>query len=104
MTETLDVVMNETDGRFEATLGGETAFAEYVIHNGAMVLPHTVVPDAFAGKGVGSSLAKAALGYARDHGLMVKPSCSFMAGYILKHPEYHDLVHEEFRGRLGLPA
>lgn len=104
MAEPLDVVMNETSHRFEVTLGGETAFAEYVLHNGAMVLPHTVVPDAFAGKGVGSALARAALGYAREHGLKVKPSCPFMAGYIKKHPEWQDLVHQDFRERLGLAA
>ena len=102
MAEPLDILMNEATHRFEATLGGETAFTEYVIHNGAMVLPHTVVPPAFEGRGVGSALAKAALGYARQHGLKVKPSCPFIAGYIGKHPEYADLVHPDFRERLGL--
>jgi len=102
MSEPLDVVMNEKTHRFEVTLGDETAFAEYSLLPDAMVLPHTVVPDAFAGLGVGSALAKAALGYARDHGLKVKPTCSFMAGYIAKHPEYHDLVHQRFRERLGI--
>ncbi|MDB5434690.1 MAG: acetyltransferase [Phenylobacterium sp.] len=104
MAEPLDVVMNDRTHRFEVTLGGETAFAEYVLHNGAMVLPHTVVPDAFAGKGVGSALAEAALGYAREHGLKVKPSCPFMAGYIKRRPEWQDLVHKDFREQLGLAA
>jgi predicted GNAT family acetyltransferase len=102
MAETPNVVMNEETHRFEANLDGETAFSEYVIHNGSMVLPHTVVPPAFEGKGVGSALAKAALGYARDHGLTVKPSCPFVGGYIKKHPEWQDLVHPDFRARLGL--
>jgi predicted GNAT family acetyltransferase len=102
MSEPLDVVMNEKTHRFEVTLGNETAFAEYNLLRDAIVLPHTVVPDVFAGKGVGSALAKAALGYARDHGLKVKPICTFMAGYIAKHPEYHDLVHPDFRKKLGL--
>jgi hypothetical protein len=104
MADALPIVMNEQTHRFEAYLDGETAFAEYVLHNGAMVLPHTVVPDAFAGQGVGSTLARAALGYAREHGLKVKPSCPFIAGYIKKHPEWQDLVHQDFRERLGLPA
>jgi predicted GNAT family acetyltransferase len=104
MAQTSDVVMNDETHRFELTLAGETAFTEYVLHNGAMVLPHTVVPDSFAGKGVGSILAQAALGYARGHGLKVKPSCPFIAAYIQKHPEWQDLVHEDFRERLGLPA
>jgi predicted GNAT family acetyltransferase len=102
MAETLNVVLNEATHRFEAYLDGETAFTEYVLHNGAMVLPHTVVPPAFEGKGVGSALAKAALGYARDHGLTVKPVCPFIAGYILKHPEWQDLVDVAFREKLGL--
>jgi predicted GNAT family acetyltransferase len=102
MSEPLDVVMNDKTHRFEVTLGGETAFAEYKLAPDHITLPHTVVPDAFAGKGVGSALAKAALGYARDHGLTVKPVCTFMAGYIAKHPEYHDLVHPDFRVRLGI--
>lgn len=104
MAEPLHVVMNDQTHRFEVTLGGETAFAEYSLLHDAIVLPHTVVPDAFAGKGVGSALAQAALGYARQHGLKVKPICPFMAGYIGKHPEYQDLVHPDFRGRLGLPG
>jgi hypothetical protein len=102
MAETPNVVMNEQARRFEAHLGDETAFAEYVIHNGAMVLPHTVVPPAFAGKGVASALAIAALGYARDHGLTVKPSCPFMAGYIQKHPEWADIVDTTYREKLGI--
>ena len=102
MSESLDVVMNDKTHRFEVTLGDETAFAEYDLLPDAIVLPHTVVPDAFAGMGVGSALAKAALGYAREHGLKVKPTCSFMAGYIAKHPEHHDLVHPDFRERLGI--
>ena len=102
MAETPNVVMNEATFRFEAHLGEETAFAEYVIHTGAMVLPHTVVPPAFEGKGVGSALAKAALGYARDHGLAVKPTCPFIAGYIAKHPEWADIVDPKFREKLGL--
>jgi uncharacterized protein len=102
MAETPNVVMNAQAHRFEARLGDETAFAEYVIHNGAMVLPHTVTPPAFAGKGVASALATAALGYARDHGLTVKPSCPFMAGYIQKHPEWQDLVDPAYREKLGI--
>ena len=104
MAEPPTVVMNEQTQRFEVTLEGETAFAEYRLHPTYITLPHTVVPPAFEGKGVGSALAKAALGYAREHGLKVKPLCPFIAGYIGKHPEWQDLVHPDFRGRLGLPA
>jgi uncharacterized protein len=101
MAETPTVLMNPETHRFETYLDGETAFTEYVEHNGALVLPHTVVPPAFEGRGVGSALAKAALGYARDHDLKVKPVCPFIAGYVVKHPEWQDLVADDFREKLG---
>ncbi|MBS0331923.1 MAG: N-acetyltransferase, partial [Proteobacteria bacterium] len=75
MAEPIEVVMNEATHRFEATLAGEVAFAEYKLEPGAIFLPHTVVPSAFEGRGVGSGLAKAALGYAAQHGLKVRPAC-----------------------------
>ncbi|HEY0438266.1 MAG TPA: GNAT family N-acetyltransferase [Phenylobacterium sp.] len=102
MADLPPVVMNEETHRFELTLEGHTAFAEYNLLHDAIVLPHTVTPPELEGRGVGSALAKAALGYAREHGLKVKPICTFMAGYIEKHPEWQDLVHPQFREKLGL--
>jgi len=102
MADLPPVVMNETTHRFEVTVEGETAFAEYRLEPGAIILPHTVVPEALGGRGIASALIKAGLGYARDHGLKVKPICPFVAGYISKHPEVQDLVHPDFREKLGL--
>ncbi|HEY8616452.1 GNAT family N-acetyltransferase [Phenylobacterium sp.] len=98
----IDVVMNEDTRRFEAKLEDEIAFAEYRLVDHGVILPHTVVPEVFEGRGVGSALAKAALGYARQQGLKVIPLCPFIAAYITKHPEWHDLVHETYRERLGI--
>lgn len=102
MTDAPNVTNDTAAHRFEVSLDGETAFAEYRLTEGGMVLPHTVVPEAFEGRGVGGALARAALGYARDHGLKVSPTCTFMAAYIAKRPETHDLVHPDFRARLGI--
>jgi predicted GNAT family acetyltransferase len=102
MTDAPEVTINEQTHRFEARLGDQVAFADYTRLHDAIVLPHTVVPDAFAGHGVASALARAALGYARERGLKVKPVCPFIAGYIQKHPEWQDLVHQDFRAKLGL--
>jgi uncharacterized protein len=100
------VLMNVETSRFEVTLEGETAFAEYRLHpgEGYVTLPHTIVPPALEGKGVGSALARAALGYAREHGLKVKPLCPFIARYITIHPEWQDLMLAEFRAGLGLSS
>jgi predicted GNAT family acetyltransferase len=102
MAEALKVVNNEKTHRFEIELDGDVAFAEYNLVDHGIILPHTLVPEAFEGKGVGGQLAKAALAYAREKDLKVIPTCPFMAAYITKHPEHHDLVHPDFRSRLGI--
>lgn len=104
MSETLQALNNTAKHRFEVSLDDQTAFAEYKLAAGEITLTHTEVPQAFEGRGVGSQLAKAALGYAREHGLKVVPLCPFMAAYITKHPEWHDLVKDSFRARLGIEA
>jgi uncharacterized protein len=104
MAEPVNVVMNEKTRQFEASVDGQTAFAEYRLVDHGIILPHTVVPEAHEGKGVGSALAKAALGYAREQGLKVIPTCPFIAGYIRKHPEWHDIVHDTYRMQLGIDA
>ena len=101
MSDALEVANNTATHRFEVTIGDDVAFAEYRLGEGEITLPHTIVPEAFKGRGVGGLLAKAALGYARDQGLKVIPTCSFMAGYIAKHPEWLDIVRDDYKARLG---
>lgn len=102
MSETISVVNNEAASRFEARLGDEVAFAEYRLRDGVIILPHTVVPEAFAGRGVGGQLARTALSYAREQGLEVIPTCPFIAGYVAKHPEWHDIIQADCRAKLGI--
>lgn len=92
-----------TDTRFEIRLGDEVAFAEYRMEPDAVVFPHTVVPESFGGKGVGTALIKAGLAFAQERGLKVKPTCPFFHAYISKRPELHALVHESMRGGLKVP-
>ena len=102
MAAQVEVTNNTGKRQFEVSLEGETAFAEYRLVDHGIILPHTVVPEAFEGKGVGSALARTALGYAREQGLKVIPTCPFIAAYIAKHPEWHDVVHEAYRAQLGI--
>jgi predicted GNAT family acetyltransferase len=104
MTDIPDVVDNTVEHRFEISIDGETAFAEYRLVDHGVILPHTVVPEAFEGKGVASKLARYAMQYARDRELKIIPLCPFMAAYMAKHPETHDLVHPSYRERIGMPA
>lgn len=96
------VTDNTERHRFQVSLDGHTAFAEYRLKSGKIVLPHTVVPPEFEGKGVASALARHAFGYARENGLKVIPTCPFMSAWVKKHPEVNDIIDESCKGELGI--
>lgn len=92
------LVDNADKHRFELLVDGKpAAWAEYNALKGSLLFTHTEVDPAHEGKGLGSRLVAFALGEVRKRGLHAIPSCRFVAGYILKHPEYQDLVTEESR-------
>ena len=97
----VQVTNNTEASQFEVVIDGETALASYRLEGDTITFPHTVVPEAFEGRGIGSALVKAGLGYARENGLKVIPLCSFFAGYMERHPETHDLVHPDHRHRVS---
>ena len=84
---------NEQRNRYEASLdaGVVAGYAEYRDRGGVRVFTHTEVDDAFEGRGVGSTLARAALDDGRTRGLPVRILCPFLISFIEKHPEYADL-------------
>ena len=84
---------NPLASRWEARVDGVLAgAAAYQRGDGVVTFTHTVVEDAYEGRGVGSALARAALDDAREQGLAVVPRCPFIAGWIEHHPAYADLV------------
>lgn len=101
MTDLPDVV--RTDTRFEISVGGDVAFAEYRLKDDSVIFPHTVVPEAFAGQGVGKRLVEAGLAFARERKLWVRPHCPFFHAYIAKRPELHEMVHPDERPGLAKP-
>lgn len=98
----VEVINNQDLGRFEAHLGDAVAFTEYRLQPDGILFPHTEVPAAFEGRGVGGALVRAGMAFAREKGLLVKPECPFVAGYLRRHHEYDDLVHPAYKARLGI--
>ena len=91
--------------RFEIRVDGSLAgFAQYRMKDPRLIVfTHTEIDDAYEGRGLGSTLIRAALDTARGRGLGVRPDCPFVRAYVARHPDdYLDLVPEELRARLGL--
>ena len=93
MPESTDKVTNNTArSRYELVVEGEVAFIDHVREGDAVAFIHTEVPEAMAGKGIGSKLVRGALDDACDRGLKVVPRCPFVREYIERHPEYQDMA------------
>jgi len=87
-----EVRNNEAAHQYELEVEGRLALAAYRIREGRITFTHTEVPDALAGRGIGSKLVRAALDDARARGLEVVPACPFVKHYMDKHPEVQDLL------------
>ena len=84
--------------RFEARLSPPSGLAqhlavcEYRQRGQLLELHHTEVPAELQGQGLAAELVAAALDWARAQGLRVRPSCSYVALYMQRHPATLDLL------------
>ncbi|GLW07346.1 N-acetyltransferase [Microtetraspora sp. NBRC 13810] len=98
MSEEIVVADNPEASRYEITVDGKPAgFAAYRLRPGKIIFTHTEIDSSFEGRGLGGRLASGALDGARAAGLAVGPICPFFVRYIQRHPEYQDLVAEDYR-------
>lgn len=96
--------------RFEISVDGVpagfTTYADAVGPDAAgsaeRTFPHTVIEEAFAGRGLATMLIRTALDAARVSDLAVIPQCSAVRHFIDTHRDYLDLVPPARRAELGL--
>lgn len=68
--------------------GGEVVgHLSYALAEGVLDLQHTVVDGAQQGRGVGGRLVGAGIRHARDEGLAVRPTCSFVQRWLQDNPQ-----------------
>lgn len=95
MSEDKTVTRNEERNRYEITVDGEVAgFIDFRQGEGYMDFLHTEVKENFSGQGLASQLTKAAVSDAVSTGAMVKPTCSYVATWFQKHPEFQEYAAE----------
>ncbi len=89
---TATVRNNAALSRYELDVNGATAFANYRLAPGKVIITHTETPPSLRGRGIASKLVQGALEQIRASGLKVVAGCGFVVDYLQKHPEYSDIA------------
>lgn len=86
------VIHQPEASRFVVETPRGAALCAYRVQDGVAVLHHTLVPPPLEGRGIAGALVAATLAWARQQGLRVRPTCSYVAAYMQRHPETQDLL------------
>ncbi|MDH6223426.1 redox-sensitive bicupin YhaK (pirin superfamily)/predicted GNAT family acetyltransferase [Streptomyces sp. MJP52] len=96
--ETTQVRLAAGAHRYEILVEGTVAgFTEFRDHGAQRVFFHTVVEDAYAGRGLASVLVREALNHVRTSGMRLVPICPYVAKYLTKHDGFRDITDEDTR-------
>jgi predicted GNAT family acetyltransferase len=93
----ITVTDNVAGNKFEAVVDGAVVgwqpYRRYKTH---IVLMRTEVDSAWRERGISSAMIDGVLGLIRTAGSTVVPYCKLTSDYILRHPEYQDMVTEQY--------
>jgi len=94
MTTEVTVRHDPDASRLVAVLpdGRVAGYAHYRTGGAAPVFDHTVVEDEHEGQGIGGALARGVVDHAREEGVRIVPTCSFLRSWLARHPEDHDVL------------
>jgi predicted GNAT family acetyltransferase len=93
MVMQIDIKHDPDRQRFVAQLDGKEANLQYSqTDEKTLDYKSTFVPEEYREKGIGERIVLEALGFARDNGYEVIPSCPFVRYVLEEHSEYDDVV------------
>lgn len=97
MPEGLTIALEDSGskGRYVARLPDIEAEAQMTYSRAnehLIIVDHTGVPDAMAGKGVGKALAAHVVEDARARGFGIIALCPFLKAQAERHPEWSDVI------------
>ena len=79
--------------RYElADSDGVVSVAEYREIDGVVVFTHTETREELRGRGLAEKLVRFALEDVRAMGKSVMPRCAFVRDFIVRHPQYNDVL------------
>ncbi|AFH50759.1 Putative acetyltransferase [Ignavibacterium album JCM 16511] len=88
----MEVIHDKVNNRFVINIDGLDSFVEYSLNEKEMNLYHTYTPPQLRGKGLAEKVVLSAIEYAKENSLKVIPSCSYVAVFMQRHPEYSELL------------
>jgi predicted GNAT family acetyltransferase len=87
--EVPSVVHEPSRSRFLiAFADGSESYVEYIRRERELELTHTFSPPSRRGQGLAALVVKAAFDFAREEGLRVIPTCSYIPVFVQRNPEY----------------
>jgi predicted GNAT family acetyltransferase len=87
------LLRNAAERRFEIWLGdGRAGVATFRETDDHVTFLHTIVDEAFGGRGLGSTLAAFALQDTVERGKRIVPICPFIGEYLESHREFDEHV------------
>ena len=92
-----ELTVNEIQNQFEIHIDDHVAFIEFIQKGKKIWLTHTEVPKSIEGDGVGSTLVNKVLHYIKKNHLILVPSCSFVAAFVNRHPEWSSILSEGYQ-------
>jgi len=92
----IKITNNKNLNRFEAPLDGDFAILEYMTYENGWALTHTYVPEEFRNQGIAGMLVHFAFEAAKSEHLKIIPACSAAEYYYDQHPEYEDVVDNDY--------
>lgn len=94
----MQIARNAEASRFDLVHDGATiGTLTYSYEGDATRLDHIVIEEAFSGQGLAADFTEAVLTQLRENQEAVIPRCPYVRGYILKHPQWRDLVPPDVR-------
>ncbi|MDD4864039.1 MAG: GNAT family N-acetyltransferase [Alishewanella agri] len=78
----LNIQHDSADQRFILSEGNASALLDYQLNGEHIDFCHTYVPPEFRGKGLAEKLVRHALSWAKDNGLQIHASCSYVRRFL----------------------
>lgn len=88
----MEVKHDKLNERFVLEVEGQEVYTAYSLDENVMELYTTYTPPNLRGKGLAEKVVNAAIEYAKENHFFIIPSCSYVAVFLQRHPEYKYLV------------